>query len=69
MTIINAVVAGVVSIAVVASVAVLTWHGSITGEAAIGIFGTVIGGGGVAVIAHTATNTGAKAATLGKPNS
>lgn len=62
MSVVQAIVTGVISLAVIAGVTILTWHGSINGEAAIGIFGTIIGGGGVAAISHIATNTGVEAA-------
>lgn len=51
----------IVACAVIAAVTVLTWHGSINGEAAVGILATIIGGGGVATVAHVATKTGASA--------
>lgn len=47
------VVAGVVSIALIAAVAVLTWHGSIDGQAAVSFF-SGIGVGGLAVGVHAA---------------
>lgn len=51
-----------VAIAVVAAVAVLTWHGSITGEAAVGLFGAVLGGGAVGGAQHASFKAGARAA-------
>jgi hypothetical protein len=62
MNTLSAISGGVIAVAVIAAVAVLTWHGSITGEAAVGIFGTIIGGAGVGVTSHVAVKTGAKAA-------
>lgn len=59
MGLVQSVGAVVVAVAVVTAVTLLTWHGSINGEAAVGIFGTIIGGGGVATVAHVATKTGA----------
>lgn len=51
----------VLVLAIIIAVSVLTWHGSITGEAAIAIFGAIVGGGGVATVSHLATQTGADA--------
>lgn len=63
MNTVSAAAAAVIAIAVIAAVAVLTWHGSITGEAAVGIFGTIIGGAGVGTAQHVGTKTGARAAS------
>lgn len=66
MNSLSSIVTAVTTIVVIAAVSVLTWHGDISGEAAVGIFGTVLGGGVVGVTNHVATKTGAKAA-LAKP--
>jgi len=59
---VNVVTATLVSLALIAAVAFLTWHGDISGEAAIAFFAAVIGGAGAAGIGHVATKTGAEAA-------
>lgn len=65
MSNVTTVVSGVVSVVLVAAVSVLTWHGSIDGQAAIGFF-SGIGVGGVAVGAHVAgVKSGARAADRG----
>lgn len=53
MSTVQTIVGGLLAVALVAAVAVLTWHGSIDGQAAIGFFSGV-GIGGVTVGAHTA---------------
>lgn len=49
----------VTALAVIAAVTVLAWHGTINGEATVGIFATIIAGGG-AVAAHAAGVASAK---------
>lgn len=56
------IVACIVIIAIIAAVATLTWHGSITGEAAVAIFSGVLGGGIVGGAQHVGVSAGAKAA-------
>lgn len=63
MSTVQSITTALTSVAIVAGLVVLAIHGTITGEAVIGIFGAIIGGGGVGVAAHTATKTGANAAT------
>ena len=63
MNYINATMAAIVALGVIGAVAVLTWHGSITGEAAVGIFSGIIFGGGVGAAAHVGVKTGAQAAS------
>lgn len=63
MDALNGIVAAVVVVTLIAAVTVLTWHGAISGEAAIAFFGTLGGGGAVAGVSHVATKTGARAAT------
>lgn len=62
---VQTIVAGVVVLALTAAVAVLAWHGTINGQAAIGFFsGLTLGG--VAGIAHNAgVRSGAASATEG----
>jgi uncharacterized membrane protein len=55
----QAISAAVIACAIIAAVTVLTWHGSINGEAAVAIFSTIIGGAGTATVAHVATRNGA----------
>lgn len=62
---VGAIIAGVVSIVLIAAVAVLTWHGSINGEAAMTFFGGLAGVGTAAGVGHVATKTGANAARNG----
>lgn len=59
---VSAITAAVISLALIASVAVLTWHGDITGEAAVAFFAAIAGGAGAAGVGHVATKTGAEAA-------
>lgn len=56
------IITAVTILALIAAVAVLTWHGDITGEAAVAFFGTLGGGGAAAGVSHVATKTGASAA-------
>lgn len=51
----------VLALAVIGAATVLAWHGTINGEATVGIFATIIAGGG-AVVAHSA---GVKSAPKG----
>lgn len=53
----------IVALALIAVVGVLTWHGSVDGQAAMTFFAGVAGVGGGAVGNHVATKTGARAAT------
>jgi len=62
---VSAITAALISLALVASVAVLTWHGDITGEAAIAFFAAIACGAGAAGVGHVATKTGAEAARTG----
>lgn len=48
-----------------ASVTVLTWHGTVTGEAYTGVLGIIIGG----VVHASGTNQGAKAVVDPPPDS
>jgi hypothetical protein len=63
MTTVSAIIAGVTTVAVIAAASVLTWHGSITGEAAVTLFASVLAGGGAAVISQTSHKAGARAAS------
>lgn len=51
----------VVALALVAAVAVLTWHGSIDGQGALAFFGVIAGAGTAAGVGHVATKTTARA--------
>lgn len=62
-TSINGIAAALVALGVIAAVTVLTWHGSIDGQAAIGIFGAILGGVGIGAAQHTSFKTGAKVAS------
>lgn len=52
----------VLLLAVLAGVFALCWHGSITGGAALGVVGTVIGIAGGAFAVHSGVKAGATAA-------
>lgn len=65
MSTITAIIAGAVSLALIAAVAVLTWHGSIDGQAAMTFFAGIAGVGTAAGVGHVATTTGARAAKRG----
>lgn len=58
------IVAGVVLLAIVGAVVVLTWHGSITGEACVSLLSAVLGGAVVGGAVHVGAVQGSKAATL-----
>jgi hypothetical protein len=58
-----AIIGAVVTLALIAAVAVLTWHGDIDGQAAIGFFAGLGGAGAAGIVAHSSTKAGARAAT------
>jgi len=60
---VSAVAGALVGIALVAAVTVLTWHGTIDGQAAIGFFSGVSLAGVIGGVQHSAIKIGAKAAT------
>lgn len=53
--------ATVIVVAIVAAVAALTWHGSITGEAAVALYASVLGGSLVGGAVHVGVKQGARA--------
>ena len=55
-----------VTITLIVAVTVLTWHGSITGEACISIFSGVLGGAIVGGAQHVGAQQGARAALASK---
>ena len=57
-----AVIAGVVTLAVLAGATVLSWHGVINGEATVGIYTAVLSGGLVGGVAHVSASQGARSA-------
>lgn len=58
----------VLLLAILAGVFTLTWHGDLTGGAALGVVGTIIGIASGAFAVHTGVSAGAKAA-LAQPTS
>jgi uncharacterized protein YaaW (UPF0174 family) len=64
MTIITqAIVAAVLLLSVVATVALLAWHGTLTGAEAFGALTTIISLGGGALAVHSGAKVGASAAS------
>lgn len=64
-TSIQLIVAGVVVLGIVVAVAVLTWHGSITGEACVAILSGILNGAMIGGAVHAGVNSGSKAAVRG----
>lgn len=62
MDTVSKIVGGAVAAVVVAAVTVLTWHGTITGDAATGFFSLILGALGVGVAHNSGVASGAKAA-------
>jgi hypothetical protein len=63
MDVVNKICGTVITVAVVAAIVVLAWHGSITGEAATGILGGIVGGGVVGAAQYAGNKQGALVAS------
>jgi hypothetical protein len=63
----QAVGGAVLLLAVIATVALLAWHGTLTGAEAFGALTTIISLGGGAFAVHAGTNAGARAAGASTP--